>query len=53
MWYHPGAVALGWRDVVAAWIVCFTIAAALVGCGAFESEGEATAHSAAVIDATR
>ncbi len=48
MWYHPGAFALGWRDVVAAWIICFTIAAALFGCGALESEGEAESLSAAM-----
>jgi hypothetical protein len=32
MWYHPSAFALGWRDIVAAWIVCFAAAALLVGC---------------------
>ncbi len=45
MWYHPGAFALGWRDVVAAWIICFALAAVLIGCCAFE--GEAAARSAA------
>jgi hypothetical protein len=47
MWYHPGAFALDWRDVVAAWIICFAVAAALFGCGVFDSEGEAEARSAA------
>ncbi len=53
MWYHPGAFDLGWRDVVAAWIICFTIAAALIGCCALETEGEAKARSVAMVDAPR
>ena len=29
--YHPNALAIGWRDVVAAWAVCTTIAAVCFG----------------------
>ena len=29
--YHPGAFAISWRDVVAAWVVCTTIAAVCFG----------------------
>ena len=29
--YHPGAFAISWRDVVAAWAVCTTIAAVCFG----------------------
>lgn len=29
--YHPRAFAVGWRDVVAAWTVCTTIAVACLG----------------------
>jgi hypothetical protein len=31
MWYHPGAHALGRRDVIGAWIIC--VCAALVFLG--------------------
>ena len=29
--YHPKAFAVGWRDVIAAWAVCTTIAAVCFG----------------------
>jgi len=29
--YHPKAFAIGWRDVIAAWAVCTTIAAVCFG----------------------
>jgi hypothetical protein len=29
--YHPKAFAIGWRDVVAAWAICTTIAVACFG----------------------
>jgi hypothetical protein len=47
MWNHPGVFALGWRDVIAAWIVCFTVAAALFGGCVFDSEGGVEFRSAA------
>jgi hypothetical protein len=47
MWYHPGVLALGWRDSVAAWIVCFAVAAALFGGCIFDSEGGVELRSAA------
>jgi hypothetical protein len=47
MWYHPGVFALGWRDVIAAWIVCFAIAAALFGGCVVDSEGGVEFRSAA------
>jgi hypothetical protein len=31
MWYHPVAFALGSRDVIGAWLVCFIIAAVCFG----------------------
>ena len=27
MFYHPHAYAVGWRDVIAAWLVCLVVAA--------------------------
>ncbi len=29
--YHPKAFAIGWGDVIAAWAICTTIAAACLG----------------------
>ena len=29
--YHPGAFAVSWRDVIAAWAICVTIAAVCLG----------------------
>jgi hypothetical protein len=29
--YHPKAFAIDWRDVIAAWAICTTIAAACLG----------------------
>jgi hypothetical protein len=31
MWYHPGALILSKRDVIAAWIVCLVLVAAYFG----------------------
>jgi hypothetical protein len=36
MWYHPAALALGKRDVVAAWFLCLAISAASFGLPAIE-----------------
>jgi hypothetical protein len=47
MWYHPCAVALGWRDVVAAWIVCFAAAALLFCYGLSAAEADADPRFAA------
>lgn len=48
MWYHPGAFALDWRDVVAAWIVCFAVTVALIGQCALGAEDEFGCRAAAV-----
>jgi len=41
MWYHPAAFAVGIRDVIAAWIVCLTIFAALFAFASLENTNEA------------
>ena len=41
MWYHPTALALGWRDVLAAWMFCFVVIAGLLGLYVAESVSEA------------
>lgn len=48
MWYHPSAFALGWRDIVAAWIVCFAAAMLLVGaCMLARADGMEASSAAA------
>lgn len=42
MFYHPVAFALGILDVIAAWLVCLTVAAALFVFAAVENTDEAS-----------
>ena len=47
MFYHPAAFALGIRDVIAAWLVCLTLVAALFAFAAVDNTDEASGGPAA------
>jgi hypothetical protein len=53
MWYHPVGFALKWRDVIAAWVICFAAAAALLGYCALATRDELAPRAAAAPPATR
>jgi hypothetical protein len=43
MFYHPYAYAVSFRDVIAAWLICFAVAATGVACAALAAPEDLTA----------